>query len=67
MCGRAEVAFILETIGLKLEIIDDIIISVLVFSTFILNILTFLGLKGCAVLLRKKFQPGDSIFKKEFL
>jgi Kef-type K+ transport system membrane component KefB len=55
MCGRAEVAFILAAIGLKLEIIDDTMFSILIFSTFILNFIASLGLKGCAVLLKGKF------------
>ena len=53
MCGRAEVAFILAAIGLKLEVIDDAIFSILIFSTFILNLIASLGLKGCAVLLKR--------------
>jgi Kef-type K+ transport system membrane component KefB len=55
MCGRAEVAFILAAIGLKLEIIDDTMFSILIFSTFILNFIASLGLKGCAVLLKDNF------------
>jgi Kef-type K+ transport system membrane component KefB len=55
MCGRAEVAFILAAIGLKLEVIDDVIFSIIIFSTFILNLIASLGLKGCASLLKKNY------------
>ena len=55
MCGRAEVAFILAAIGLNLEIINDTMFSILIFSTFILNFIASLGLKGCAVLLKDNF------------
>jgi len=54
MVGRAEMAFILAAIGLKLGAITDTIFSILVFSTFILNIIASLGLKGAAVLLKRK-------------
>jgi Kef-type K+ transport system membrane component KefB len=64
MCGRAEVAFILAAIGMKLEIIDDTMFSILVFSTFILNILASLGLKGCALLLERKYRQDDQIAQK---
>ncbi len=54
MTGRAEMAFILAAIGLKLEVIDDTVFSILIFSTFILNIIASIGLKGCAVMLKGK-------------
>lgn len=53
MVGRAEMAFILAAIGLKLEVISDSVFSILVFSTFILNIIASLGLKGASILLKK--------------
>jgi len=54
MCGRAEMAFILAAIGRNLEVINDTIFSILIFSTFILNIIASLGLKECAVLLKRR-------------
>lgn len=54
MTGRAEMAFILAAIGLKLGVINDTVFSILIFSTFILNIIASLGLKGCAVLLKRE-------------
>jgi Kef-type K+ transport system membrane component KefB len=65
MCGRAEVAFILAAIGLKLEVIDDVVFSIIIFSTFILNLFASLGLKGCAILLRRKYKSNHNIFQKE--
>jgi Kef-type K+ transport system membrane component KefB len=67
MCGRAEVAFILAAIGLKLEIIDDTMFSILVFSTFLLNIFASLGLKGCAILLERKYKQDDQIAQKSVM
>jgi Kef-type K+ transport system membrane component KefB len=54
MVGRAEMAFILAAIGLKLGAIDDAVFSILIFSTFILNIIATFGLKGASVLLKRK-------------
>lgn len=54
MVGRAEMAFILAAIGLKLEAISDSVFSILIFSTFILNIIATFGLKGASVLLKRK-------------
>jgi Kef-type K+ transport system membrane component KefB len=67
MCGRAEVAFILAAIGLKLEVIDDVIFSIIIFSTFVLNIIASLGLKGCAVLLKRKYKSDHNISQKSLL
>lgn len=54
MTGRAEMAFILAAIGLKLEVLDETVFSILIFSTFVLNIVASIGLKGCAILLKRK-------------
>jgi len=54
MTGRAEMAFILAAIGLKMNVLDDTLFSILIFSTFILNIFATVGLKWCAVLLKKR-------------
>lgn len=53
MIGRAEMAFILAAIGLKLGAIDDTVFSILIFSTFLLNIIASVGLKACAVYYKK--------------
>jgi hypothetical protein len=50
MCGRAEVAFISAAIGLKLWVKDVVIFSIIIFSTFVFNIVASSGLKGCAFL-----------------
>jgi Kef-type K+ transport system membrane component KefB len=60
MVGRAEMAFILAAIGLKLNVISDAVFSILVFSTFILNIIASLGLKGASVLLKRKSNEIES-------
>ncbi len=54
MVGRAEMAFILAAIGLKMNVISDTLFSILVFSTFILNIIASFGLKWVSVLLKRK-------------
>jgi len=58
MTGRAEMAFILAAIGLKLEVLNETIFSILIVSTFILNIIASIGLKGCAILLKRKNEFG---------
>ncbi|MDH3223081.1 MAG: cation:proton antiporter, partial [Gemmatimonadota bacterium] len=54
MCGRAELAFILASLALAEGAIAPAIFSVLIFTAFLLNLFTPLGLKGCAVLLAGK-------------
>ena len=51
MCGRAELAMILASLALAQGAIDPSIFSVLIFTMFLLNLFTPLGLKGCSVLL----------------
>lgn len=53
MVGRAEMAFILAAIGLKLGAINDTTFSILVFATFLLNIIASIGLKTAAVFIEK--------------
>ncbi len=53
MCGRAEMAFILASLGLASGFYSDDIFSVLLVTAFLLNILAILGLKTCSLLLRK--------------
>lgn len=53
MIGRAEMSFILAAIGLKLGTLNEAIFSILIFSTFILNIIASAGLKACAVYYKK--------------
>ncbi|MHC4183163.1 MAG: cation:proton antiporter [Planctomycetota bacterium] len=53
MCGRAEMAFILASLGLSMGAIDTKVFSILIFTTFILNMITPAGLKGCATLLKR--------------
>ncbi len=53
MMGRAEMAFVLASIGFHMEIISSEVFSILLFTTFLLNLLTILGLKVCALKLAK--------------
>jgi Kef-type K+ transport system membrane component KefB len=53
MCGRAEMAFILASLGLGQGVIGDKVFSVPIFTAFLLNLFTPIALKGCAVLLRR--------------
>ncbi|HSH76695.1 MAG TPA: cation:proton antiporter [Longimicrobiales bacterium] len=52
MSGRAELAFILASLALAQGAISPSVFSVLIFTAFLLNLLTPLGLKACAVLLQ---------------
>lgn len=45
MCGRAEMAFILASLGLGMGLFDAKVFSVVIFSTFLLNLATPAGLK----------------------
>ena len=45
MCGRAEMAFILASLALSMGVIDNKVFSVVIFSTFLLNLITPIGLK----------------------
>ncbi len=54
MCGRAEMAYIIASIGMSMKVINETIFSILIFSTFILNFMTSFGLHGCAILLNKQ-------------
>ncbi len=51
MCGRAELAFILAALALAEGAIEPAVFSVLIFTAFLLNLFTPLGLKGCSILL----------------
>ena len=53
-CARAEMAFIIASLGIQMGALDKNIFSVLVFTSFILNLATPLMLKGCAKLLEKQ-------------
>ena len=54
MMGRAEMAFVLASIGFHQEIINGEVFSILIFVTFLLNLLTIFGLKVCAFRLAKE-------------
>ncbi len=53
MCGRAGLEFVLAALGLSLGVIDVETFSVLIFTGFLLSLITPAGLKGCAVLLSR--------------
>ncbi|MDH3271705.1 MAG: cation:proton antiporter [Gemmatimonadota bacterium] len=57
MCGRAELAFILASLALAQGAIEPSVFSVLIFTAFLLNLFTPLGLKGCSVLLAGRTAP----------
>ena len=48
MCGRAEMAFVLAALGLSLGVLDARAFSALIFTAFLLNLFTPLGLAGLA-------------------
>lgn len=48
MCARAEMAVILASLGLTMGVLDQKIFSILIFTTFLLNMITPIGLKLCA-------------------
>ncbi len=54
MNGRAEMAFVLSSLGLTAGVINAEVFSILIFTTFLLNLLTPAGLKGCAMMLKKE-------------
>jgi Kef-type K+ transport system membrane component KefB len=54
MMGRAEMAFVLASIGFHQEIINGEVFSILIFVTFLLNLLTIFGMKVCALRLAKE-------------
>jgi len=60
MLGRAEMAFVLSSIGFHQGIITEEVFSTLLFVTFLLNLLTIIGLKGCALKLAKE-NPGKRV------
>lgn len=53
MCGRAEMAFVLISLGFTLGVYNPTIYSALVFTTFLLNLFTPAGLYVCAAAMRK--------------
>ncbi len=53
MCGRAGLEFVLSSLGLKLGAIDAETFSVLIFTAFLLSLLTPLGLRFCAARLSR--------------
>lgn len=57
MCGRAEMAFVLASLGLSIGLLDAEVFSILIFTAFLLNLLTPAGLKACAVLLERRLEP----------
>ena len=52
-CARAEMAFIIASLGIEMGAMDKNLFSVVVFTAFLLNLATPLMLKGCATLLEK--------------
>lgn len=53
MCGRPEMAFVLAALGLSMNLLNDQVFSVLVFSAFLLNIFTPAELYACVVAKRR--------------
>jgi Kef-type K+ transport system membrane component KefB len=59
MCGRGEVAFVLASLGLSLGAINEQTFSILVFTTFVLNIITPVGLKMCSRMLEPSMRAAS--------
>jgi Kef-type K+ transport system membrane component KefB len=56
MSGRSGMAFILASLGFSMGAIDANVFSILIFTTFLLDIFTPVGLKGCHMLLKRQKQ-----------
>ena len=54
MMGRAEMAFVLSSIGFSMHVINQEVFSILILVTFLMNLMTIVGLKMCAVSLSQK-------------
>ncbi|NOQ77012.1 MAG: hypothetical protein GQ475_04315 [Methylococcaceae bacterium] len=52
-CARAEMAFIIASLGIEMGALDKNVFSVIVFTAFLLNLVTPLMLKGCAKLMEQ--------------
>lgn len=52
-CARAEMAFIIASLGIEKGALDSSVFSALVMTAFLLNLATPIMLKGCAALLSK--------------
>ncbi len=52
-CARAEMAFIIASLGIDQGALDTSVFSILVMAAFLLNLVTPVTLKGCATLLNK--------------
>lgn len=52
-CARAEMAFIIASLGVESGALDQSAFSVVVFTAFLLDLLTPVMLKGCAIMLHK--------------
>lgn len=65
MCGRAEMAFILASLGVSMGAIDNYVFSVLIFTSFLLNLATPTMVKLCAILLERegsvRLTPGPQL------
>ncbi len=59
MSGRAVFDFILEAIGQKMGVLDDALFSIIVFSTFLLNLFAIVGLRVCAGYITKNIPVGN--------
>ncbi|MDA0692184.1 MAG: cation:proton antiporter [Nitrospinae bacterium] len=59
MMGRAEMAFVLAALGLSMNAISEDVFSILIFVTFLMNMLAIIGLKVCAIYLKKEGLAGD--------
>lgn len=61
MCGRAEMAFVLASLGLSMGIIKNEVFSALIFTAFLLNILTPIGLLACTWKLKRTLRPATEV------
>ena len=62
MCGRAEMAFVLASLGLSSGAFDEPTFSVVIGATFLLNLFVPVGLKACAL----KLGLGSAVRQQQF-
>lgn len=60
MCGRAEMAFVLTSLGLSLGVFDAYVFSILIFTAFLLNLFTPAALLVCAKHLKRNHKNHKS-------
>jgi len=52
-CSHAETAFIITSLGIEIGAADKNVLKVIILTSFILNLISPLLLKGCAILINR--------------